>query len=39
MAQKVFPYFPFPIEDPKTGEIKKELYRPIIPIKICYKHQ
>lgn len=39
MAQIVFPYLPFPIKDPQTGEIKKELYRPIIPIKICYKHQ
>jgi len=39
MAQMIFSYFPFPIRDPQTGEVKKELYRPIIPIKICYKHQ
>lgn len=34
-----FPYIPYPEKDIKTGKIIGEVYRPVIPIRIVYKHQ
>ncbi len=34
-----FPYRPYPEKDHKTNKIIGEIYRPVIPIRIIYKHQ
>lgn len=33
-----FNYLPNPRKDPKTGEIIGQMFYPVIPIKVCYKH-
>lgn len=39
MPRFVFNYFSFPLLNPKTGRISGQIYRPFVPIKLCYKHQ
>lgn len=34
----VYDYLPIPRKDSKTGRIIGQIYYPVIPIKLCYKH-
>lgn len=34
-----FDYFPFPKKDPRTGKIVKEIFYPVIPLRISYGHK
>ena len=33
-----FDYVSFPIIDPKKGKITGQIFRPFLPVKVCYKH-
>jgi hypothetical protein len=39
MELLTYSYLPFPAKDLKTGKIIGEIFRPIIPVRINYKHQ
>jgi len=38
MSSIRFYYIPFPRKDPATGKMLKEIYRPVIPIRLGYGH-
>lgn len=39
MPSLTFDYLPEPVADPKTGKIIGTIYRPKVPIRLCYGHK